>query len=136
MTHYPLILLKLTLTFSFIANDDIPYRDLLIYVNSVLEDHRYHDNISLAWSFALDIGDNFTIIVRAVGNVSVISVHNASYERFTCKIEFTCEKHLDEVANRCLQCSLRSPAELSDDGRELRILIDNVELTTINITCK
>ena len=93
-------------------------------VNGVLQDRNN------STSFDLYVDDNITVIVVAVGNVSVIS---ANEERFNCEIGFPCSDQSSEVADRYLNCSLGSPANMSDDGRVLRILLDNVELTTISI---
>ena len=81
--------------------------------------------------------DNLRIVIRAVGNVSVIKA--TSNKRFTCTTMFTCNRKalaIDYVPNRILQCSLHSPAKLGDNGGTLIVKIDNVELTRILINCK
>lgn len=112
----------------FVANDGKPYRDVLVFINGVLQDLRNVTNISL------NAGDNLTLAVQAVGNVAVI---NASDDRFICKTGFACNSATrTDVENRYLQCSLRTPANESDDGRVLRITLDNTQLINITINCK
>ena len=121
----------------FIATDDMPYRDVLMYVNGVkvLQDHWNSTNVNVT----LDVGDNIRLVIRAVGNVSVI---NASDARFTCVTGFACNRlTLHAVSNRYVQCSLRTPVEPTDDGRTLAVVIHNVEeemssSVTINGKCK
>ena len=99
-----------------------------VYINGVLQDRSGSTN------FDLYVDDNITVFVVAVGNVSVIS---ANEERFTCSTGFPCNNQSSEVANRYLACSLRTPANMSDDGRVLRILLDTeMELTTITLSSK
>ena len=101
-----------------------------MYNNGVLQYHYNSTNVIVDAC----VGDNITVVARAFGNVSVL---NASDERFTCITGFGCEKHTrNYIDNRYLQCSLNSPAEPSDDGRMLTILLDDTELITIRITCK
>ena len=42
--------------------------------------------------------------------------------------------NLDKVPNRYLQCSLRTPAKLSDNGRILLVSIDDIEMISFAIT--
>ena len=80
----------------------------------------------------MDVGSNLTLAVRAVGNVSVI---NASDERFICKTGFACNRETrNDVDNRYLQCSLRTPANINDNGRILTIMLDNMELNRFSLT--
>ena len=100
-----------------------------MYINDVLQDR--HNSTD----FALHVGDNITVFVLAVGNVSMINASDP--ERFTCATEFPCSvQPRNQVGNRYRKCSLRTPANMSDDGRMLRITLDGMELTTINITSK
>ena len=99
-----------------------------MYVNGGLLDGHNDTDV------ALHVGDNITVFVIVVGTVSVIG---ASDQRLTCVTDFICnEQTRNKVANRYLECSLRTPASLSDDGRILRILLNGTELATINISCK
>ena len=92
------------------------------------------DRHNSSTNFALHVGDNITVFVLAVGNVSVINASDS--ERFICSTGFPCiVQPRNEVGNRYLECSLRAPANMSDDGRMLRIVLDGMELT-INITSK
>ena len=76
-----------------------------------------------------------TIVIRAVGNISVISAGHWS-ERFICRTHFACNSETRKnVRNRYLQCSLKS-AELSDDGRTLEVELDNVKWRRFIITCE
>ena len=117
-----------TVFWFLIANDNTPYRDVRVYINDVLQDR--HDGTN----FALHVGDNMTIFVLAVGNVS--GAISASEERFICDTGFPCNQQSHEVDDRYMECSLRSPANMSDDGRELRVVLDDMELTTITISSK
>ena len=82
----------------------------------------------------LDVGDNFTVTVIAVGNVSVI---NASDPRFICVTEFACNNQTRRnLKNHYMECSLSTPVVLSDDGRTLTVIIDNTEVITIGIMGK
>ena len=104
---------------------------MLVYVNGELQRGRGIDSEP---SITLDMGDNLTIAIEAVGNVSVI---DATGERFVCETGFACSGAiLYDGSNRYLQCSLPSPANISDDGMMLRVLIDNVQLTELTITGK
>ena len=99
-----------------------------MYNNGVLQNHYNSTNVTVD----ARVGDHITVVARAIGNVSIL---NASDERFTCITGFACENHTrNYIDNRYLQCSLNSPAEPSDDGRTLTILLDDTELITI--TCK
>ena len=117
-------------TSSFLASDDAPYRDVEVYINHVLQGSKNSTNITL------DVGDNVTIVIRAVGNISVISAGHRS-ERFICRTHFACNSETrNNIRNRYLQCSLKS-AELSDDGRTLEVELDNhVKWRSFIITCK
>ena len=113
----------------FLASDDVPYRDAQVYINHVWQDSQNSTNITL------DVGDHVTVVVRAVGNVSVI---NASYrdERFVCRTHFACNSEtLNDVHNRDLRCSLQS-AMLSDDGRTLVVVLDGMKWKRFIITCE
>lgn len=114
--------------FCFSANDSSPYRIVQVNINGVLQDRNGSTN------FDLYVGDNITVFVLAVGNVSLINASNE--ERFICATHFPCNAQSSEVADRYLECSLRTPANMSDDGRVLRILLDKMELTTITISSK
>lgn len=121
--------------FICIANDDNPYRDIQVFINGVLQDEWNGTHV------ALDAGDNLTIAIQTVGSVDHLSVNNASEERFTCGTGFACNQNTrNDVKNRYLQCSLRSPADARDDDRVLRVSLDNMNLTTIianiSIICK
>ena len=106
--------------FLFVVNAHALYRDFLIYINGVLEDGYNNTNITL------QVGDNFSVLARAVGNVTVITADGSN---FTCVTGFACNKHTrNDVDNRYLQCYLNSPAELNDNGRTLTISVNNVEL--------
>ena len=119
---------------SFTANNQVPYRDVLIVTNGVQQ--RYLIMQSTNITVNVNLNDSLMVIVRAVGNVSVLNV--SSDRRFTCATSFACNSETQDVANRQLLCSLRSPVELSDDGRMLlvRLLNHSVELTRIVIKCK
>ena len=113
----------------FLASDDIPYRDAKVYINHVLQDSQNSTNITL------DVGDNVTVVFRAVGNISVI---NTSHQggRFICRTHFACNNETrSNVHNRRLQCSLHF-TELSDDGRTLVIVLDDREWKRFVITCE
>ena len=101
----------------------MPFRVVQVLVNDVLQDRNNT-------SFDLYVDDNITVIVVAVGSVLNVS---ANEERFNCEIGFPCNDQSSEVADRYLACWLGSPANMSDDGRVLRILLDSVELRTISI---
>ena len=101
------------------------YRDFRILINGLLQ--YYHNSTNVT----LDVGSNLTVVVLAVGNVSVI---NASDPRFICETEFACGHNPDGLSNRYLKCSLRTPAELSDNGRTLLVSIDNNEMMRFYIT--
>lgn len=75
-----------------------------------------------------------TVVFRAIGNVSAINV-SRNEERFRCETDFACNEHtLNDVKNRYMQCSLVSPVEQSDDGRTLRVLLDDREEMMITMT--
>ena len=89
-----------------------------------------HDSTNIT----LDVGDNFTATVIAVGNLSVI---NASDPHFICKTDFACNLQTRrDFDNRYMECSLSAPVSLSDNGRTLTIMIDDTEEITIGITGK
>ena len=111
-------------SYAVVLKDDIVYRDFRILINGVLQ--YYHNSTNVT----LDVGSNLTVIVLAVGNVSVI---NASDQRFICVTDFACKHNPDGLSNRYRKCSLRTPAELSDDGRTLLVSIDNTEIMRFSI---
>ena len=77
------------------------------------------------------VGDSISVVARAIGSVPLLT---ASDERFQCVTGFACAQH--NVGNRYMQCSFNSPAEASDDGRVLSILVDNEEPITVTFACK
>ena len=90
--------------------------------------------MNVALDIGTGIGDNVGLVVRAFGNVSFI---NASDPHFNCVTGFACNKQtLHNVDNRYVQCTLRTPVELSDNGRIITVTIDNIEKITVTITCK
>ena len=99
-----------------------------MYINSILQ-HHVNTNVTL------DQDDNLTIVVRGVGNISTI---NATDPRFICETDFACNMQLSlsDVSNRGVKCSLHTPAELSDNGRTLSVLVDNMEQINITIIGK
>ena len=102
------------------------YRDFLVYVNGVLKDHNNNTNITL------QVGDHFSVVARAVGNVTFITANGTN---FTCVTGFACNNHTrNDVHNRYLNCYLNSPVEPSDSGKTLAISVNNVELKTFVIT--
>ena len=112
-----------------LASDDVPYRDVQVYINHVLQGSQNSTNITLG------VGDNVTIVVRAVGNISVINASNQD-ERFVCRTHFACNSETRKnIHNRHLLCSLQS-AMLSDDGRTLVVILDGVEWNRFIITCE
>ena len=114
-----------------IANDSNPHRKLLVHINGQLQQGHWVDS---APNITLDTGDNLTITIQAVGNVSVI---NGSGERFVCVTGFACNTATrNDVANRYSQCTLRSPATVEDDGKTLTIFLNNTQLTELTITSK
>ena len=114
----------------YIANDDRPYRDVLVYINGVLQNHYDSTNVTVD----ARVGDSISVVARAIGNVSVL---NATNENFQCKTGFACKQYSrNNVDNRYLQCSLNSSAEPIDVSRVLTILVDDTELITITIICK
>ena len=115
----------ITCVFDFVVNAHAPYRDFS--VNGVLQDHNNITNITL------QVGDDLSVVARAVGNVSVITAdHDGS--KFTCVTGFACNKHTHDVSNRYLNCFLSSPAQLSDSGKTLTISVNNMELKRFVIT--
>ena len=112
-----------------LASDDVPYRDVQVYINHVLQGSQNSTNITLG------VGDNVTIVVRAVGNISVINASNQD-ERFVCRTHFACNSETRKnIHNRHLLCSLQS-AMLSDDGRTLVVILDGVGWNRFIITCE
>lgn len=112
---------------SFLASDDVPYRDVQIYINHVLQGSQSSTNITIY------VGDNVTVVVRAVGNISVISASDQD-EHFICRTHFACNNDTrNNVHNLRLQCSLQS-AELSNDGRTLVVVLDDMEWKRFIIT--
>ena len=113
-----------------LANDDRPYRDVLVYINGVLQNHYDSTDVTVD----ARVGDNISVVARAIGNVSVL---NATDEKFQCKTGFACKQYSrNNVDNRYLQCSLNSSAEPINVERVLTILVDDTELITITIICK
>jgi len=120
----------------YIVNDDSPYRDVLLYINGSLSDSNTLET-KRSLNYTIGLEDDLTIVIRAVGNVSVIKA--ASDTRFTCRTSFTCNRQagaIGYIPNRILQCSLRSPAKLGDNGGTLIVSIDDVELARVFINCK
>ena len=112
-------------SYAVIVREHSVYRDFRILINGVLQ--YYHNNTNVT----LDVGSDLTVVVLAVGNVSVI---NASDRRFICVTDFACKHNPDGLSNRYLKCSLRTPAELNDNGRTLLVSIDNTEVMRFSIT--
>ena len=112
-------------SYAVIVRENTVYRDFRILINGVLQ--YYHNSTNVT----LDVGNDLTVVVLAVGNVSVI---NASDQRFTCVTDFACKHNPDGLSNRYLKCSLRTPAELSDNGRTLVVSVDNTEVMRFSIT--
>ena len=111
------------------ASDDVPYRDVQVYINHVLQGNQNSTNITLG------VGDNVTIVVRAIGNISVINASNED-ERFVCRTHFACNNEtVNNIRNHRLQCSLQS-TELCDDGRTLVVLLNDMEWKRFIITCE
>ena len=110
--------------YAVIVKDHTVYRDFRILINGLLQ--YYHNSTNIT----LDVGSNLTVVVLAVGNVSVI---NVSDPRFICETDFACSHNPDGLPNRYLKCSLRTPAELSDDGRSLLVSIDDNEMLRFSI---
>ena len=110
--------------YAVIVKEHTVYRDFRIVIDGVLQ--YYHNSTNVK----LEVGSNLTVVVLAVGNVSVI---NASDPRFTCETDFACTHNPDGLSNRYLNCSLRTPAELSDNGRTLSVSIDNLEMIRFSI---
>ena len=111
----------------FVVNARAPYRDF--FVNGVLQDD--HNNIT---NITLQVGDDLSVVARAVGNVTVITAdHDGS--KFTCMTGFACNKHTrHDMSNRYLNCFLSSSAELNDSGKTLTISVNNMELKRFVIT--
>ena len=110
------------------GDGDLLYRDIQFYINGMFWGSYDSTNVTL------DVGDNFTLTVIAVGNVSVI---NASDPHFICKTHFACNVQTRrDLENRYMECSLSAPVSLSDDGRTLTIMIGNTEVITIGIMGK
>ena len=121
---------QINLILIYLANNDRPYRDVLVYKNGVLQNSYNGTNVTVD----AHVGDSISVVVRAIGNVSAL---NASNERFRCFTSFACEQHTrSNVDNRYTQCTLSSPAEASDDGRVLSILVGNEGPITITFACK
>ena len=112
------------------VNDDIPYRDVLVYINDTWQ--QYHNNNT---NVTVHVGDSLTVVVRGVGNISTI---NATDPRFICETHFACNMQLglSDVSNYGVECSLRTPAELSDNGRTLTVILDKMYQLNITITGK
>ena len=112
------------------VNDDTPYRDVLVYINNTWQ--QYHNNNT---NITVHVGDSLTVVVRGVGNISMI---NANDPRFICETNFACnmELSLSDVSNRGVECSLRTAAELSDNGRTLTVILDKMDQLNITITGK
>lgn len=101
-----------------------------VYINNTWQ--QYHNNNT---NVTVDLGDSLTVVVRGVGNISMI---NTSDPRFICETDFACNMELgiSDVSNRGVECSLRTPAELSDNGRTLTVILDKVDQINITITGK
>ena len=111
-------------SYAVIVREHSVYRDFRILINGVLQ--YYHNSTNVT----LDVGSNLTVVVLAVGNVSVI---NVSDSRFVCVTDLACKHNPDGLSSRYQKCSLRTPAELSDDGRTLLFSIDNTETMRFSI---
>ena len=75
-----------------------------------------------------------TLVVRGVGDIFRI---DAVDSRFTCITGFACNMQLSpSLSNRYLECSLKTPAELSDNERTLTVILDNTEQIEITISGK
>ena len=119
------------------ANDNTPYRDVLVYINNTWQQQHHHDNTHVT----IDVGDSLTVVFRGVGNISTINATNminATDPRFLCETNFACnmELRLSDVYNRGMECSLHTPAELSDNGRILTVILDEMDQLNITITGK
>ena len=98
-----------------------------MYNNGVLQNRYNSTNVTVD----ARVGDSISVVARAIGSVPLLT---ASDERFQCVTGFACAQH--NVGNRYMQCSFNSPAEASDDGRVLSILVDNEEPITVTFVCK
>ena len=113
-------------SYAVIVREHTMYKDFRILINGVLQ--YYHNSTNVT----IDMGSDLTVVVLAVGNVSVI---NASQDRrFTCLTDFACKHNPNDLSNHYLKCSLRTPAELSDDGRTLVLSVDNTAVMRYSIT--
>jgi len=86
-------------------------------------------------NFTADPVDDLMVVIRGVGNISVIrEINNTG---FSCKTVFACNgqarTEVNEVQSRDLRCSLDSPA---DGGGMLIASIDDGELLAISVTRK
>lgn len=98
-----------------------------VYINHVLQGSQNSTNITLY------VGDNVTVVILAVGNISVINASDQD-EHFICRTHFACNNDThNNVHNRRLQCSLQS-AKLSDDSRTLVVVLDDMEWKRFIIT--
>ena len=112
-------------SYAVIVREHSVYRDFGILINGVIQ--YYHNTTNVT----LDVGNDLTVVLFAVGNVSVI---NASDQHFICVTDFACKHNPDGLSNHYLKCSLHTPAVLSDGGRTLLVAIDNTEMIRFCIT--
>ena len=113
---------------SLTANDDTPYRDVLVYINGVFQWARPNNR-----NITLDQGDDLAIVVRGVGNISTI---NTDDPRFICRTNIACNMSLSSnVSNHMLECYLCTPAEPNDNGT-VTFIVNDTEEIQITITGK
>ena len=102
----------------------------MAYVNRVFQ-HDHHNSTSVV----INRGDNLTLVVRGVGGVGNILRMDAVDSRFTCTTGFACNMQLSpSLLNRYLECSLKTPVELSDNERALTFILDSTERIQITIS--
>ena len=101
-----------------------------VYINNTWQQY-HHNNTNVT----VNVGDTLTVVVRGVGNITTI---NATDPRFLCETNFACNMQLglSDVSNRGVVCSLHTPAELSDNGRILTVVLDKMDQLNITITGK
>ena len=108
---------------------------MLVYINNTWQQH-HHDSTHVT----VNVGDSLTVVFRGVGNISLNATNmiNATDPQFLCETNFACNMQLglSDVSNRGMQCSLRTPAKLSDNGRILTVILDEMDQLNITITGK
>ena len=108
------------------AGSTAPFRDVLTYINGVFKLH-YHN----ATDVTINIKDNLTLVLRGVGNI--LNINATGNSRFTCYTNYICKMGPSDTSNRYLECSIKTPVELSDNGTALTFLLDNSEKIKVNI---